>query len=153
MLSMTNNQREIQRKLRVLRQAEAIGSAAKTCRHSRVVRASFYRWRKAYRQSGAARPDFKPRVVGEPFADQRRSAVFGSIRSPRARHPGEWMAKSRPNIWKIKIRPNSLYPEKLFECFELKLTMSIKPMRPCRPKGASSLIAANWMKENSLRPL
>jgi hypothetical protein len=44
---MTKDQREIQRKLRILRYAEEIGHVAKTCRYFGIGRASFYRWRKA----------------------------------------------------------------------------------------------------------
>jgi len=42
---MTNEQREIQRKLRVLQHAEKIGNARKACRYFGVARSSFYRWR------------------------------------------------------------------------------------------------------------
>ena len=45
---MTKDQREIQRKLRILRYAEEIGHVAKTCRHFGIGRTSFYRWRKDY---------------------------------------------------------------------------------------------------------
>ena len=44
---MTKDQREIQRKLRILRYAEEIGHVAKTCRYFGIGRTSFYRWRKA----------------------------------------------------------------------------------------------------------
>ena len=49
---MNNDQREIQRKLRILQYAEKIGHVAKTCRYFGVGRSSFYRWRKAYHQHG-----------------------------------------------------------------------------------------------------
>jgi len=51
---MTKDQREIQRKLRILRYAEEIGHVAKTCRYFGIGRASFYRWRKAYAERGEA---------------------------------------------------------------------------------------------------
>lgn len=51
---MTKDQREIQRKLRILRYAEEIGHVAKTCRYFGIGRASFYRWRKAYIEGGEA---------------------------------------------------------------------------------------------------
>ncbi len=41
MFSMTNDQREIQRKLRVLEHAKRIGSVSKTCRYFGIGRASF----------------------------------------------------------------------------------------------------------------
>ncbi len=40
---MSKEQREIQRKLRILRYAEEIGHVAKTCRYFGIGRASFYR--------------------------------------------------------------------------------------------------------------
>lgn len=60
-IPMTNEQREIQRKLRILEHAEMIGDVSKTCRYFGIGRASFYRWRKAYSDEGdtglaAARP-------------------------------------------------------------------------------------------------
>ena len=45
---MTNEERELQRKLRVLRHAEQSGHVSKTCRCLGICRASFYRWRAAY---------------------------------------------------------------------------------------------------------
>ena len=51
---MTKDQREIQRKLRILRYAEEIGHVAKACRYFGIGRASFYRWRKAYAERGEA---------------------------------------------------------------------------------------------------
>jgi transposase InsO family protein len=51
---MNSNQREIQRKLRVLEHADKIGDVSKTCRYFGIGRASFYRWRKAYADKGDA---------------------------------------------------------------------------------------------------
>jgi transposase InsO family protein len=51
---MTKDQREIQRKLRILRYAEEIGHVAKTCRYFGIGRTSFYRWRKDYAERGEA---------------------------------------------------------------------------------------------------
>lgn len=45
---MTNDERDIQRKLRVLQHAEKIGNARKACRYFGIGRSSFYRWRDAY---------------------------------------------------------------------------------------------------------
>jgi len=45
---MTKDQREIQRKFRILRHAEETGHVAKTCRYFGISRSSFYRWRQAY---------------------------------------------------------------------------------------------------------
>lgn len=49
---MGKDRREIARKLRILRHAEQIGDAAKTCRYFGIGRSSFYRWRAAYRKGG-----------------------------------------------------------------------------------------------------
>jgi transposase-like protein len=43
--SITSDQREVHRKLRVLEHAEKIGDVSKTCRYFGIGRASFYRWR------------------------------------------------------------------------------------------------------------
>ena len=51
-LPMTDDQREIRRKLRVLEHAEQSGDVSRTCRYFGVGRASFYRWRDAYRREG-----------------------------------------------------------------------------------------------------
>ena len=51
---MTKDQREIQRKLRILRHAEEIGHVARTCRYFGIGRSSFYRWRQAYTERGEA---------------------------------------------------------------------------------------------------
>ena len=49
---MTNEERDIQRKLRVLQHAEKIGNARKACRYFGIGRSSFYRWRDAYQKHG-----------------------------------------------------------------------------------------------------
>ena len=49
---MTDDQREIQRKLRVLQHADKIGCVSKTCRYFGIAQSSFYRWRAAYRSQG-----------------------------------------------------------------------------------------------------
>ena len=51
---MTKIERDIQRKLRVLRHAEQIGDVGKACRYFGVGRASFYRWRTAFHRQGEA---------------------------------------------------------------------------------------------------
>jgi transposase InsO family protein len=52
MISMNKSERDVQRKLRVLKHAEQIGDVAKTCRYFGIGRASFYRWRTAYQRDG-----------------------------------------------------------------------------------------------------
>ena len=51
---MPNEERDIQRKLRVLQHAEKIGNARKACRYFGIGRSSFYRWRDAYQKHGEA---------------------------------------------------------------------------------------------------
>lgn len=51
---MTNDERDIQRKLRVLQHAEKVGNVRKACRYFGVGRSSFYRWRAAYQKDGEA---------------------------------------------------------------------------------------------------
>jgi transposase InsO family protein len=91
MSSMTNDQREIQRKLRVLRHAETIGSVSKSCRYFGIGRASFYRWQKAYRERGVAglvnarsvphrHPNKTPPEVAEKVLHLRRTYHLGPIR-------------------------------------------------------------------------
>ena len=48
--------REVHHKLRVLKHAEQIGDVGKACRYFGVGRASFYRWRAAYRRDGEVGP-------------------------------------------------------------------------------------------------
>ncbi len=51
---MNQNERDIQRKLRILRHAEQIGDVCKTCRYFGIARGSFYRWRAALQRHGTA---------------------------------------------------------------------------------------------------
>lgn len=51
---MTDEERDIQRKLRVLQHAEKVGNARKACRYFGIGRSSFYRWRDAYQKLGEA---------------------------------------------------------------------------------------------------
>lgn len=51
---MTENQREIRRKKRVLEHAEKIGNINTTCRRFGIARSTFYLWRDRYRESGEA---------------------------------------------------------------------------------------------------
>jgi transposase-like protein len=69
-MSMSNTERQIQRKLRVLKYAEQIGSVAKTCRYFGVARASFYRWKAAYDRSG------------EPGLVNRKTGIAASQKNP-----------------------------------------------------------------------
>ena len=54
MISMHKFRRDADHKLRVLQHADKIGDVGKACRYFGVGRASFYRWRTAYRLHGLA---------------------------------------------------------------------------------------------------
>jgi transposase InsO family protein len=88
---MTNDQREIRRKLRVLEHANECGNVQKTCRHFGIGRSSFYRWRDAYRLQGEAglinarpvprsHPNQTPQEVVEKVLHLRRKYHLGPIR-------------------------------------------------------------------------
>jgi transposase-like protein len=49
---MTNDEREVNRKLRILNHANQSGNIARTCRYFGIPRSLFYVWRKAYRKHG-----------------------------------------------------------------------------------------------------
>ena len=51
---MHKSRRDVDHKLRVLQHADKIGDVGKACQYFGVGRASFYRWRTAYRQHGPA---------------------------------------------------------------------------------------------------
>lgn len=51
---MTPKNREIQRKLKVLKHAEETGHVGRTCRYFGIGRASFYRWKAALEKHGEA---------------------------------------------------------------------------------------------------
>jgi len=50
----TADEREIRRKLKVLRHAKQSGNTAKTCRYFGVSRSTFYRWQRRYKKFGEA---------------------------------------------------------------------------------------------------
>ena len=51
---MKHTERDVQRKLRILRHAEQIGDDCKTCRYFGIARGSFYRWKTALQRHGEA---------------------------------------------------------------------------------------------------
>jgi transposase InsO family protein len=54
MIAMSQTDRDIQRKLKILKRAEETGHVARTCRYFGVGRASFYRWKAALEKQGEA---------------------------------------------------------------------------------------------------
>jgi transposase len=88
---MTNDQRDIRRKLRILEHGDASGDVSRTCRYFGIGRASFYRWRHAYRTRGEARlanrrsvphnhPNKTPVAVAEKVLHLRRKYHLGPMR-------------------------------------------------------------------------
>jgi transposase-like protein len=51
---MNQKERDIQRKLRILRHAEVIGRMSKACMYFGIGRATFYRWKELYKKDGEA---------------------------------------------------------------------------------------------------
>jgi len=49
---MTDDEREIRRKLRVLQRAEEVGSASKAYRYFGIPKSTYFRWRQAYLRYG-----------------------------------------------------------------------------------------------------
>jgi transposase InsO family protein len=88
---MTDDQRAVRRKLRILEHAEQSGNVSKTCRHFGIGRASFYRWRDAYGREGEAglanrrsvphnHPNKTPEAVAEKVLHLRRKYHLGPMR-------------------------------------------------------------------------
>ena len=52
---MNEEQRLVQKRLRVLEHAQKIGNVRKTCRYFGIGRSSFYRWKRAFDREGESR--------------------------------------------------------------------------------------------------
>ncbi len=88
---MTNDQREIHRKTRILEYSERVGNINKTCRYFGVARSTFYLWRDRYRELGEEglrsrrcgphnHPNKTPDEVVEKILHLRRTYHMGPIR-------------------------------------------------------------------------
>ncbi len=88
---MTNAQREIHRKKRVIDYAEQLGNVRMACRYFGVARSTFYLWRARYRESGdegltsrRCRPHNHPNKTPDEVVEQilhlRRTYHMGPIR-------------------------------------------------------------------------
>ena len=60
---MNEEQRLVQKRLRVLEHAQKIGNVRKTCRYFGIGRSSFYRWKRAFDRDGESGLVNKPRVA------------------------------------------------------------------------------------------
>ncbi|GEM_PF-1757813 len=95
---MTKDQREIRRKLRILRHAEEIGHVARTCRYLGIGRSSLYRWCHAYAERGEAGLIKGPAAPGgmlngRSVSARKRCFIFGArIISAQCRSSGTWIA-------------------------------------------------------------
>ena len=85
---MTNDQREIHRKKRILEYAERVGNINKTCRYFGVAESTFYLWRDRYRDLGEEglrsrrcgphnHPNKTPDEVVEKILHLRRTSHMG----------------------------------------------------------------------------
>ena len=83
---MNQKERDIQRKLRILRYAEEVGSAVKACRYFGIGRASFYRWKVLYKNDGEADVCFIP-VLRIATMNQKSSFIQVSQFVPRDLNP------------------------------------------------------------------
>ncbi len=62
---MTEEQREIRRKKRVLEYAEKIGNNNTACRRFGIARSTFYLWRDRYREFGEAGARASPELLSQ----------------------------------------------------------------------------------------
>ena len=60
---MNEEQRLVQKRLRVLEHAKKTGNVRKTCRYFGIGRSSFYRWKSAFDREGESGLVNKPRVA------------------------------------------------------------------------------------------
>jgi transposase len=88
---MLSTEREVQRRLKVLRYAEDTGNIRKTCRYFGLGRTTFYRWKRAYDKQGEAGlikkptiPKSHPRTIPPEIVEKvlhlRRTYHLGPIR-------------------------------------------------------------------------
>ncbi len=88
---MTNDQRAIHRKKRIIEYADRIGNVHKTCRYFGVARSTFYLWRDRFRELGDEglrsrrcsphnHPNKTPEMVVDKILHLRRTYHMGPIR-------------------------------------------------------------------------
>lgn len=112
---MTNDQREIRRKLRILEHAQISGDVSRTCRYFGIGRASFHRWRQAYQARGEAglaskrsvphnHPNKTPAEVEEKVLHLRREHHLGPMRIVRHLERCHGIRISDAGVYRILCR-------------------------------------------------
>ena len=122
---MTTDEREINRKRRILNHADESGNVAKTCRYFGIPRSLFYVWRNAYRQHGdeglrrkrpvpKSHPNQTPDEVVEKILYLRRKYHLGPTRIMWYMARYHHMRVSDATIYRVLKRHGvSRQPEKL----------------------------------------
>lgn len=75
---MTKEERDFQRKVRVLQHAEKTGHTRKACRYFGIGISSFYRWRVSYRKHGEAGPKNAKSIPKNP-ANQTSAEIVEKV--------------------------------------------------------------------------
>ena len=100
MAYMTDEKREIHRKLKILEYAEQVGDESKACRYFGIGRASFYHWRKTLVEQGEAglvskrsaphnHPNYTANIVrNQRFNQLQKMSDFGEFGSVESDAPG-----------------------------------------------------------------
>ena len=72
---MNEEQRLVQKRLRVLEHAKKTGNVRKTCRYFGIGRSSFYRWKRAFDREGESGLVNKPGVLTNGLSDSQLGKV------------------------------------------------------------------------------
>ena len=99
---MTEFQREIKRKKRVIEYAEKNGNIKTACRRFGIARSTFYLWRDRYRESSESEEDVRSRTAAIAPPPARRS------RPERLVFPAPSMAAGEANRTWMRMTCHSL---------------------------------------------
>src|SRR6476469_3943469 len=97
MITMYKFRRDVDHKLRVLQHADKIGDVGKACQYFGVGRASFYRWRTAYRQHGPAGLENRKTAPKNP-ANRTAPEIVEKVLY--LRKPAAWGQYASSGIWR-----------------------------------------------------
>jgi len=108
---MNEEQRLVQKRLRVLEHAQKTGNVRKTCRYFGIARSSFYRWKRAFDRDGESGLVNKPRVARNHPNQLSKEVVDRVLYLRKKYHLGPirivwYMARYHG----IKINDASVYP-------------------------------------------